>query len=99
MTTTVAMTKPVVTHVISSTVAPSAPVRCGVATATIEVSMAPMSVPNVTDSVTTHLLTGARAYGAGNAETATVTPRPSALPARRRTRRGADRDRTPCRRR
>src|SRR5258707_620146 len=34
MTTTVAITKPVVTQVISSTVAPSAPVRCGVAVAT-----------------------------------------------------------------
>ena len=61
MTTTVAMTNPVVTQVISSTVAPSEPDRCGVATATIEVSMAPISVPKVTDSVTSHLLTGARA--------------------------------------
>ena len=61
MTTTVAITKPVVTQVISSTVAPSEPVRCGVATVTIDVSMAPMSVPNVTDKVTSHLLTGARA--------------------------------------
>ena len=60
MTTTVAMTKPVVTQVISSTVEPSAPRRCGVATATIDVSIAPISVPKVTDSVTSHLFTGGR---------------------------------------
>src|SRR5262245_36337863 len=71
MTTTVAITNPVVTQVISSTVAPSDPVRCGVATATIDVSIAPIKVPNVTDSVTIHLLTGARA-GATGAMAATL---------------------------
>src|SRR5574342_1100434 len=58
MTMTVAITNPVVTHVICSTVTPSEPVRCGTATLTIEASIAPMSVPNVIDSVTSHLLTG-----------------------------------------
>ena len=57
---TVAMTKPVVTHVICSMVTPSEPVRCGTATLTIEASMAPMSVPKVIDTVTSHLLTGLR---------------------------------------
>src|SRR5438067_3773413 len=60
MTMTVAMTKPVVTHVICSTVTPSEPVRCGTATLTIEASMAPISVPKVIDTVTSHLLTGLR---------------------------------------
>ena len=64
ITMTVAITKPVVTQVISSTVEPSAPRRCGVATATIEVSSAPISVPNVTDRVTSHLFTGLRAAAA-----------------------------------
>src|SRR5262249_23154550 len=58
MTMTVAMTKPVVTHAICSTVAPSADCRCGTATLTIDASIAPISVPKVTDSVTSHLLTG-----------------------------------------
>ena len=60
ITSTVAMTKPVVTQVISSTVAPSAPRMCGVATSTIDESMAPISVPKVTESVTSHLFTGGR---------------------------------------
>src|SRR5689334_22759219 len=61
MITTLAITNPVVTHVISSTVAPIAPRRCGVATLTIDESIVPMSVPNVTEMVTSHLLTGGRA--------------------------------------
>ena len=60
MTMTVAMTKPVVTHVICSMVTPSEPVRCGTATLTIEASIAPISVPKVIDTVTSHLLTGLR---------------------------------------
>jgi len=61
MTTTVARTKPVDTQVISSTVAPTAPRRCGTATFTIDESIAPISVPKVTLTVTSHLLTGGRA--------------------------------------
>src|SRR4051795_8092732 len=64
MTMTVAMTKPVVTQVTCSTVTPRAPVRCGTATFTIEASMAPISVPKVIDTVTSHLLTGFRSVGA-----------------------------------
>ena len=51
ITTTLAITKPVVTQVISSIVAPTAPRRCGIATLTIDASMAPISVPNVTETV------------------------------------------------
>ena len=58
---TVAITNPVVTHVICSTVTPSDPVRCGTATLTIDASIAPISVPNVIETVTSHLLTGGRA--------------------------------------
>src|SRR5438874_3566338 len=61
MTMTVAITNPVVTHVICSTVTPSDPVRCGTATLTIDASIAPISVPNVIETVTSHLLTGGRA--------------------------------------
>ena len=64
MTMTVAITKPVVTHVICSTVTPSEPMRCGTATLTIDASIAPISVPKVIDTVTSHLLTGARSAGA-----------------------------------
>src|SRR5256885_16912207 len=60
MTMTVAMTKPVVTQVICSIVTPSDPVRCGTATLTIDASIAPISVPKVIDTVTSHLLTGSR---------------------------------------
>ena len=60
MTMTVAMTKPVVTHVTCSTVTPRDPMRWGTATLTIEASMAPISVPNVIETVTSHLLTGLR---------------------------------------
>ena len=59
------MTKPVVTQVISSTVAPSAPRRCGTATLTIDASMVPISVPKVTETVTSHLFTGGGAPVAG----------------------------------
>src|SRR5579859_1009225 len=56
MTTTFAMMYPVLIQVISCTVAPSDPIMCGSATATIDESMAPMSVPKVIDTVTSHLL-------------------------------------------
>jgi hypothetical protein len=46
------MTKPIVVQVISCTVAPTAPRSCGMATLTMDESMAPISVPNVTDIVT-----------------------------------------------
>ena len=55
-----ASAKPVVTHVICSTVAPRVPDRCGTATLTIEASIVPISVPNVIEIVTSHLLTGGR---------------------------------------
>src|SRR6185312_3347978 len=61
ITMTVAMTKPVEIHVISSSVAPTEPRMCSMATFTMDESMAPISVPNVTDTVTSHLLTGLRA--------------------------------------
>lgn len=60
MTSTVAITKPVVTHVISSMVAPTAPRRCGTATFTIDESIAPIMVPKVTEMVTTHLFGSGR---------------------------------------
>ncbi len=56
MTTTFAMMYPVLIQVISCTVAPSDPIMCGSATETIDESIAPMSVPNVIDTVTSHLL-------------------------------------------
>src|SRR5580704_17667360 len=55
MTTTFAMMYPVLIQVISCTVAPSVPIMCGSATATIDESIAPMRVPNVIDTVTSHL--------------------------------------------
>ena len=61
ITITVAMAKPVVIQVISCTVAPTAPRMCGSATLTIDASMAPISVPKVTETVTSHLLVGGRA--------------------------------------
>src|SRR5438270_191305 len=64
MTMTVAITKPVVTHVTCSTVTPSDPMRCGTATLTIDASIAPINVPNVMDTVTSHLLTGGRSAAA-----------------------------------
>src|SRR6266849_8077734 len=60
MTMTVAITNPVVTHVICSTVTPREPMRWGTATLTIDASIAPISVPKVIESVTSHLLTGGR---------------------------------------
>src|SRR5678815_256575 len=59
ITMTFAMMKPVDTHVISSTVAPSEPRRWGVATFTIDASIVPMSVPKVTERATSHLFGGA----------------------------------------
>ena len=69
MTMTVAMTKPVVTQVICSIVTPREPVRCGTATLTIDASIAPMSVPKVIDTVTSHLLTGLRSGDAAGSAT------------------------------
>src|SRR5947207_15559376 len=77
MTMTVAMTKPVVTQVICSTVTPSDPVRWGTATLTIDASIAPISVPKVIETVTSHLFTGARCAGIiGAAITPVVTLEP-----------------------
>src|SRR5579863_1229256 len=50
------MMYPVLIQVISWTVAPSDPIMWGSATATIDESIAPMRVPNVIDTVTSHLL-------------------------------------------
>src|SRR5579885_1821614 len=61
MTMTLAMMNRVETQVISSTVAPSEPRKCGIATLMIEESMVPINVPNVTDRATIHLLGGGRA--------------------------------------
>src|SRR5260370_28248651 len=61
MTTTFAMMYPVLIQVISCTVAPSVPIMWGSATATIDESIAPMSVPNVIDTVTSHLFGFGRA--------------------------------------
>ena len=60
ITITVAIAKPVVIQVISWTVAPTAPRICGSATFTIDESIAPISVPKVTETVTSHLFVGAR---------------------------------------
>src|SRR3954447_24307105 len=54
------MTKAVEIQVISSSVAPTAPRMCVRATLTIEASIAPIRVPKETDTVTSHLLVGAR---------------------------------------
>ena len=67
MTMTVAIAKPVEIQVISWTVAPTAPRIWGSATLTIEESIAPMSVPKVTDTVTSHLLVAGRAGATGKA--------------------------------
>ena len=66
MTSTVAIAKPVLIQVISCTVAPTAPRICGSATLTIEASIAPISVPNVTDSATIHLRWGAAGRRGGS---------------------------------
>jgi hypothetical protein len=50
----------VLIQVISCRVAPTAPRMCGSATLTIEESIAPISVPKLMETVTIHLLTGAR---------------------------------------
>lgn len=55
MTMTVAMAKPVLIQVISWTLAPTAERICESATFTIDTSIAPMSVPNVTENATSHL--------------------------------------------
>ncbi len=54
------MMYPVEIHVTSCTVAPSDPIMCGIATLTIDESIVPMSVPNVIDTVTSHLFGFAR---------------------------------------
>ena len=45
---------------------------CGIATDTIDVSMAPMSVPNVIETVTSHLLGLGRETRAGAARKASA---------------------------
>lgn len=72
MTSTVAMTNAVVIHVTSSTVALSSPRRCRMATFTIDESIAPISVPNVTEMVTTPLVDRRPPFAAGAATGATV---------------------------
>src|SRR5256885_16495282 len=60
------MTKAVEIQVISSSVAPTAPRMCVSATLTMEASIAPIRVPKETDTVTSHLLVGARAGAASD---------------------------------
>src|SRR4051812_19541502 len=60
------MTKEVEIQVISSSVAPTAPRMWVSATLTIEASIAPIRVPKETDTVTSHLLVGARAGAASD---------------------------------
>jgi hypothetical protein len=64
MTRTVATTKPVEIQVISSSVAPTAPRMWVRATLTMLASMAPIKVPKLTETVTSHLLTGSRSSAA-----------------------------------
>src|SRR6185503_5409358 len=52
----------------SCTVAPTAPRMCGSATLTIDASMAPISVPNEIESVTSHLFTAGRAGSSASQE-------------------------------
>ena len=52
------MAYPVLTQVTSWTLAPSEPWMCGSATFTIDASMAPISVPKLTDTVMSHLFVG-----------------------------------------
>src|SRR3954466_6007870 len=54
ITITVAIAKPVLIQVISWTVAPTAPRICESATLTIDASIAPISVPKVTEIATIH---------------------------------------------
>src|SRR5512133_1333877 len=73
MTMTVAIANPVEIQVISWTVAPTAPRICGSATFTIDESIAPMSVPNVTETVTSHLFGTGRAAAIGAESVAVLT--------------------------
>src|SRR5512138_216322 len=106
---TVAIAKPVVTQVISWSVAPTAPRMWGSATFTIDALIAPMSVPNVTEIVTSHLFVAGRAgAAAGKVATAVLIARPPAgtgprsprrrRPARSRPRGRARGPRARCRR-
>lgn len=73
-----ATTKPVEIQVISSSVAPTEPRMCVSATLTMLASMAPISVPKLTETVTSHLLTGlrsARARAAGSARASVLMSR------------------------
>ncbi len=58
MVMTQATMYPVETQVISSTLADNVPRNCGSATFTIEVSIVPISVPNVTAAAMSHLFFG-----------------------------------------
>jgi len=75
ITTTVAMTNPVVIQVISWMVAPTAPRTWGSATFTMDESMVPMSVPKLTEIVTSHLFVAVRvgAPARGKAAAAVLT--------------------------
>src|ERR1700722_10255472 len=83
------MMYPVLIQVISCTVAPRVPIMCGRATATIDESMAPMSVPKVIDTVTSHLFGLGRAIARRGRAMACVMP--SNLPCLR-----ASRQSRPC---
>src|SRR5512146_619941 len=86
---TVAIAQPVEIQVISWIVAPTAPRMCGRATLTMEASIAPISVPNVTETVTSHLLAPGRGEE-GSIRTVTQRPRRGAA-----TRRGDTRPEPP----
>src|ERR1700722_2755730 len=59
------MMYPVEIQVISCTVEPRVPIMCGMATLTIDESMAPISVPKGMERVMTHLLGAGRARRSG----------------------------------
>jgi len=93
ITRTVATTNAVEIQAISSSVAPTEPRMCVSATLTIEASIAPIRVPKLTETVTSHLLTGfARSRAPMSARdpgraTELIARRPPAGSTRRRARR------------
>src|SRR5450432_1217856 len=66
------MMYPVEIQVISCTVEPSDPIMCGMATLTMDESMAPISVPKVIDSVMSHLFGFGRARRSGGRAASSV---------------------------
>src|SRR4051812_30625422 len=82
MTRTIAMMYEVVTQVISSTVAPTEPRMCGIATLTMDESMVAMSEPKAIDRATTHLFTTGGEYGTAPAAGLLTSP-PEGMPKRR----------------